>query len=45
MMLIKAYKKIKTMNYFALESFGQFAGELIFIFLDIFSKAGTYLHL
>ena len=32
-------------NYCALECFGRFAGELIFIFLGIFSKWGTAVHL
>ena len=30
---------------FALECLGHFAGEIIFIFSNIFSKMGTYLHI
>ena len=32
-------------SFSTLECFGRFAGELIFILSDIFSKMGTYLHI
>ena len=42
---MKYLKILQRSNYFPLECFGRFAGKLKFIFFDIFSKVGTYLHL